>query len=465
MHKLTGQPEEVEEIVDGEVREVAAVDKPATGLEWRFFKAISPTLAPGANYMSCLATGRQPTPTLCEAGGEPDTLGDISSAIEADLAGHDAKITSAKAALAYVDAAIARGELGQEGSMKRQAKCPTGTAREDEMKEMEPEAAEAPPVPEDLEDAEAAQDQGTIEIPATPTPMKLGDCINQAQEMGLDETLAASACGMIRSEFGDPGDEENILIPDGIEVGGLINLAAISMGKRLQDAPAPPKGFKFSGRSRWMSKFKAFLGLKPRPAGAKLVEYLRGVERRLEETMSEQVKSRAQLDRLLEQQGILVRSLAAAVGAELPDVSAVQAPAAAAPVAASTPANPVMAEGKSADQVKDGAAVAAPVVPQAPDRIALLEQQLAEMRALMESQFGGGLYGQDEDDLEPVAAGVPVAAAPKRVSVPGAHRLTMVKSVGGQAEQKRSSITGMPITDGERHSARQSGGIPRVALR
>lgn len=471
MHKLTGVPEEVEEIVDGNIVEVAAVDRPATGLDWRYFKGISPTLSPGANHTACLATGNQPTPTLCEAGGtEPDVLGNISSALAADLAGHDAKITSAKAILDYVDAAIARGELGkQEGSMKQQ-KCPAPTGRKDELEDAP--VGDVPPVPEELADEAPPDDQGTIEVPATPTSLRLGDCINMAEEAGLDETMAGSACGMIRAEFADPDDAENVLIPEGVDVGGLINLAAMQLtGKRLEALPQPPKGFKFSGRNVWTAKFKRFLGIKPLPSGAKLVDYLRGVERRLEEVMTDQVKSRQQIDQLLTQQGILVRALAAATGAELPDVSAAAAPAATpAPPAPEAPAagNPLMAEGKSQ---KDGAAVGAPVVPAAePDRLSLLEQQIAEMRAMLEQQFGGGLYSQDpedEDVEELVAASAQAPTAPKRVSQPGVASRLKIQSKGlTPVPAQRSSITGMPTTDAERESARRAGrGIPRISYR
>jgi hypothetical protein len=467
MHKLTGVPEEVEEIVDGRIVEVAAVDRPATGLDWRYFKGISPTLSPGANHTACLATGDQPTPTLCEAGGsEPDTLGNLSSALAADMAGHDAKITSAKAVLEYVDAAIARGELGnKEGSMKQQ-KCPAPAGRKDEIDEEL--GSEAPPVPEDLGEEAPSDVQEAIEVPATPTALKLGDCINMAQDAGLDETLAGSACGMIRAEFADPDSEEDVLIPEGVDIGGLINLAAMQLtGKRLEALPAPPKGFKFTGRSVWTAKFKSFLGIKPRPAGAKLVDYLNGVERRLEEAMSDQVKSRQQLDQLLQQQGILVRALAAATGAELPDVSAPAPAATPAPAPEIPSANPLTGDVKSQ---KDGAAVGAPVVPAPePDRLTLLEQQIAEMRALFEQQFGGGIYTQDpedEDVEELVAASAASPSAPKRVSQPGATRLKIQSKGIAQAEAQRSSITGMPTSAAERDSARKAGGgLPRISYR
>jgi hypothetical protein len=473
----------VGEIIAGEVTEVAGVDRPATGRRWRFFKAgpgskagISPTLAPGANYTACLATGEQPTPTVCET-NEPDALGNFTDVLRADMAGHDASVADLKM-LAEVEDAITRGELTlqEEKMITRGRKCPDG---------IEPEGKDvAPPVPEEMAaDVPLEDEPAAIEVPSTPTEWSLADCLTQATDMGLPEDAAVSACQMVRGEFGDPNDETKILVPDGTEPEGLINAAAMSLGlgKSLKVEPQGPPAVKFQGENRWRTLFKRFLGIRePRP-GRKLVEYLRGVESRVEGLMSEQVKSREDLRLLIEQQGQMIHALAGLAGVTLP------APAPAAPAAVAEPApaappqgsgNPIMEPAKSAptapaDGAKDGAAAGAPI-PAAPtpdDRIARLEATVQELVAALTG--GGPAMDEPGDNELPDLVGAGVAAPsaePKRVSAatPPPNRLLQSKAVapaGNGTPVEYSTILGAPVTTSERNAARNGGGLPRIARR
>jgi hypothetical protein len=478
----------VGEIIAGEVTEVAGVDRPATGRRWRFFKAgpgskagISTTLAPGANYTACLATGEQPTPTVCET-NEPDALGNFTDVLRADMAGHDASVADLKM-LAEVEAAITRGELTlqEEGKMiTRGRKCPDGIV---------PEGKDvAPPVPEEMAaDMPPEDDAAAIEVPSTPTEWSLADCLTQATDMGLPEDAAVSACQMVRGEFGDPNDETKILVPDGTQPEGLINAAAMSLGlgKSLKVQPQGPPAVKFQGENRWRTLFKRFLGIRePRP-GRKLVEYLRGVESRVEGLMSEQVKSREDLRLLIEQQGQMIHALAGLAGVTLP--AAAPPPAAVAEPAPAAPAqgsgNPIMGEpAKSApiapaDGAKDGAAAGAPIAaaPSSDDRIARLEATVQELVAAL---TGAGPAMEEPGDNElPDLVGAGVAAPsqePKRVSAatPPPNRLLQSKAVapdfrsnGTGTPVEYSTILGAPVTTSERNAARNGGGLPRIARR
>jgi len=473
----------VGEIIAGEVTEVAGVDRPATGRRWRFFKAgpgskagISPTLAPGANYTACLATGEQPTPTVCET-NEPDALGNFTDVLRADMAGHDASVADLKM-LADVEDAITRGELTmqEEKMITRGRKCPDGIV---------PEGKDvAPPVPEEMAaDMPLEDEPAAIEVPSTPTEWSLADCLTQATEMGLPEDAAVSACQMVRGEFGDPIDETKILVPDGTEPEGLINAAAMSLGlgKSLKVEPTGPPAVKFQGENRWRTLFKRFLGIRePRP-GRKLVEYLRGVESRVEGLMSEQVKSREDLRLVIEQQGQMIHALAGLAGFTLPATASAAPAAAAEPAPAAPPqgsGNPIMEPAKSAptapaDGAKDGAAAGAPI-PAAPtpdDRIARLEATVQELVAALTG--GGPAMDEPGDNELPDLVGAGVAAPsaePKRVSAatPPPNRLLQSKAVATASSGtpvEYSTILGAPVTTSERNAARNGGGLPRIARR
>jgi hypothetical protein len=471
----------VGEIIAGEVTEVAGVDRPATGRRWRFFKAgpgskagISPTLAPGANYTACLATGEQPTPTVCEASGEPDALGNFTDVLRADMAGHDASVADLKM-LAEVEDAITRGELTfqEEKMITRGRKCPDG---------IEPEGKDvAPPVPEEMAgDVPVEDDQMAIEVPSTPTEWSLADCLTQATGMELPEDAAVQVCQMIRGDFGDPDDETKILVPNGTETEGLINSAAMSlgMGKSLKFQPTGPPVVKFKGENFWRKLQRRFLGIRePRP-GRKLVEYLRGVESRVEGLMSEQSKMSQHVAAMLDQNALLIRTVAALAGHPIPATPAaetVQEPTPEAPAQGS--GNPIMEPAKSAptapaDGAKDGAAAGAPI-PAAPtpdDRIARLEATVQELVAALTG--GGPAMDEPGDNELPDLVGAGVAAPsaePKRVSAatPPPNRLLQSKAAPASSGTpvEYSTILGAPVTTSERNAARNGGGLPRIARR
>jgi len=520
----------VGEIIAGEVTAVAGVDRPATGRRWRFFKGapgskagISPTLAPGVNYTECLAGGDMPTPTLCEAAGQPDALGNFTDVLRADMAGHDASVADLKM-LREVEAAIDDGTLGfkatfeecvdsvmsrpgfepQEGRTPEEsarAICATKPGGPQEGKEegkmitrgrkcpdgIVPEGKDvvAPPVPEEMAaDVPLEDEAAAIEVPSTPTEWSLADCLTQATDMGLPEDAAVSACQMVRGEFGDPNDETKILVPDGTKPEGLINAAAMSLGlgKSLKVEPTGPPAVKFQGENRWRTLFKRFLGIRePRP-GRKLVEYLRGVESRVEGLMSEHAKAKDDLRLVIEQQGQMIHALANLAGFTLP------ATAPAAPAAAAEPAppqgsgNPIMEPAKSAptapaDGAKDGAAAGAPIVaaPSSDDRIARLEATVQELVAALTGGAGPAMEEPGDNELpDLVGAGVAAPSAePKRVSAatPPPNRLLQAKwvnpepvgSTAGGTEY--STILGAPVTASERNAARNGGGLPRIARR
>lgn len=505
----------VGEIIESDVTEVAGVDRPATGREWRFFKAVGdgpiPQPAGLTNYRTCLENDPMATPTVCEAaGGEPDARGNLVDALAADMSGHDATLADAKMlrdaeqelqGKATFDECVqaVMSEPGfepqgdktpeesaraicatkpggpQEGKMiMRGQKCPVGKdAAMDEM---------PPPTADDLMPEDAMPDQPeTVEIPSKPTELALGALITLAQEMGLPEQVASDVGEAVRLDYGDPTDDQKLLVPDGTTPEGLINAAALKLGvaKSLTTPPtAADRSIKLTGRSYWKQKVRKFLGLEdPRP-GVQLAAYLRGLDSRLEGVMAEQVKGRQDNDRRMDQ---LITLLAGAIGVELPAAGAAPvAPVEPTPAPAGDPTtaaagNPLFAEGKSA---KDGAAAGAPV-PAAPtieERMARFEQVLAQVLA----QLQAAPPIEDEDEVMPdmVGAGAGAAApsAPvpvKRVSVPApliksgmVNRFAGAKAATSGEVVASTLLGGLPINRTEREAAAANGGgLPRFARR
>lgn len=123
---------------------------------------------------------------------------------------------------------------------------------------------------------------GTIEIPAAPKKYGYSDLIRAAMDLGFAEAEATAVAQLIRQDFGNPEDPEELLIPDGSSPEGMIAAAAIhgglAMPQGAQVAPeveAEAKRFKFTSKpgevskapfgSYWRRLTRRFLGL-DRPA-------------------------------------------------------------------------------------------------------------------------------------------------------------------------------------------------------
>jgi hypothetical protein len=453
---------EVEEIVDSDVRAVAAVDRPATDRRWRFFKAAN------AGITTTLPDDDQETPAGHVANSS------VAPLMKPDMAGSEAKVTTLTKIYDEIEDALAKGELKAvpedrdrdtyerciekvmaQGNDKSSAFaiCTAGGAGKEKgaMKHRKDEAVAAAPPPASIDEVEAAaqgvpQEPETIEIPATPTEWKLGDCVNQASSLGMDHQQAVNACAIVYGDYGDPEDEETILVPDGNTPEGLLNAAATRMGLKMTFA-SPPEPVKLTGRNIWSAFYKRFLGRRTR-SGA--VEYLKGLESRLEGVVAEQAKSREDLryvvDKLIANQSQAMQTMAALAGVPLP------APA---PVTPET--EPDADETKTAPVAgaKDGAAAGAPVAPPAQgteERIAALEQALQQILAAV---GGGGDVPDPEDDEDQLMA---PPLPNKRISLPvanPANRLHIgAKSAPGQRPGTQySSMYGVTFSAAERAAA------------
>jgi hypothetical protein len=476
----------IEEIVESDVRAVAAVDRPATDRRWRFFKAdgIPPQLAPLPNQTACLAEDDQPTPTTCAADAATAPL------MVPDFAGHEGKVTSFTKAIAKaiedgvlgkavpedrdrdtyercIDKVMEQGHdkssafaictaggAGKEVSPMKQAKCPTPGVKDD--------VADAVPPPDaaelDAAVAEMEAEPETIEIPATPTEWLLGDCVNQAVEANMSNEQAVQACGIVYADYGDPGDETKILVPEGNTPEGLLNAAATKMGLTAK-FQGSHKAVKFTGRNRWRAMFNRFLGRPSARPEAQVVEYLKGLESQMEGVMAEQTKSRDDLryvvDRMLAQQSQTMATIAALAGVPIP----APAPEPEAEPATSGPLTFPGADGKVAPSpvagAKDGAAAGAPMVPPqqgTEERLAALEQMLQQLMAAV----GGGGEVPDPEGEEEMEAPPPLPN--KRISLPAANpanRLQLgAKSVAaGRGGTQYSSMYGVSFSAAERAAA------------
>jgi hypothetical protein len=343
-------------------------------------------------------------------------------------------------------------------------------------------------MPEDLLPEDALPDEPeTIEIPSKPTELMLGACITQAQEeMGLPEHMAAEVCEAVRLDYGDPEDESRLLVPEGTTVEGLINAAALKLGVSKSLKNPPPAGapaVKLTGRNYWGRMFNKFIGRhEPRP-GQKLAAYLQARDARVEAFMAEQTKSRQDTDRRMDQ---LITLLAGAIGVELPGAGAATATSEPTPAPAGDPAaapagNPAWGDLGSGKSQKDGAAAGAPVAP-APtleERMAAFEATLAQVLAALGAGAPAPAEEEEDEDMPDLVgatpAAAPVAATPKRVSVPTApliksgmvSRFAATKAAPGAAgDVVHSTILGVPVSRTERDAAASNGGgLPRFARR
>jgi hypothetical protein len=293
--------DEILEILEPEVREISAVDQPATGIRFSHFKRAKDFPGLGSEGGSPNST----LPDLTRFHDQNPTLGPALAEAEPGVRE------------ALVDDFDGAGDDGQVPALPTSPHPATGkgdgsmTARKQEgVEEMAVEPA-APEMP-------AAE---VTEVEVTPVAWPLTQCIADAQELGLPENESVSVCQLIREELGDPEDPESILVPENLTPEGLITTAAMSLGvaKPAGDSGGggteemPVEGelrAKPKRRNRWVRKLKDGLGLNRKPS------ILERRVKRLEKEMKLSTKTNRDLMEVIRLQS---RYLAARAGIELPD--------------------------------------------------------------------------------------------------------------------------------------------------
>ena len=133
------------------------------------------------------------------------------------------------------------------------------------------------------------------EIPAPPTQCDRDDCMEIAGEMGLTPEQAAETYEAVRTDYGAPWEDPNlILVPKDLEPEDLVASAAQSLG--FVEAKGMPK-VKLKGRSHWADGIRSFLGMPNRtPAAKALASELKAMRRAQEASMADQVKTKDRLE-------------------------------------------------------------------------------------------------------------------------------------------------------------------------
>ena len=427
----------VEEIKDARVSSVHAVDQPATDLDFVMFKSLGAlhaaavgrkqdfqglgSDAPGTpqrtsglpDQEACRRRDSEATPTMCEAEAEGTGL---AEALRADRSGDDGTVSdpdtagdfaSAKRVLYALRLAGIKGprvdecvrsilsdpEFGAGDFEDRESRAfAICTAEFGDKREEGPMAAkqddllveETPEAPPEMGAAEA------IEVPASPADWSFAQCVTDAQEMGMGDEDAATVCMLVREEFGDPGDESRILVPEGLTPEALITVAGRQAGlvtlegegsasegdgeAEELEAAAAAGALRYNGKrwperqldaprvkNRWLRHMGNALGIfRRRTPEERARQRLEKEVTALKTKVDRQEKSTRDLLRIIERQG---NTIAAALGVKLPDLEfeSVEEPVADAGVApgvvpaAATAAEPEKRAGKDA-----GAAVADP---------------------------------------------------------------------------------------------------------
>lgn len=454
----------VTRIDDGEIEEVSNVDDPATAIDFAMFKAIEK--APGlADIEACL---RENIHSPGECASQSEGFGNL---LRADVRSHD-----------------------DSGSPPERTEAIKG----EPMRKIEAIAGQAEaPMPEDVPVEPAGE---TIEIPATPVDWSLPQCIQSGLDLGLNEDQAGQVCLVVRDQYGAPGEDGTILLPEGVKPEAILAATAEALGfAQLAGKRASvtvPKSYRGVG-SYWAERVNRFLGRKsgPRP-GEELARVIVTLQKKVEGLMGEQVKTREDLHRAMQLQdrahARTTALLAAALNVTLPeeeDLEAEAVAAAPAPEAEVAP-NPLAGEGKRKAAKCDPPAAAAPaqpakaetpVAPTDSERIGRLEGLVEQLIQTITAGGAGVALDEDPgDELEleedaaleaeslEIAGGVPskragsspLASARERIAQSKMATIAAISGRGGLPKgYERSSITGMVTSDADREHARTQRGV------
>jgi len=422
-------PRVIAEMLDAEIDEVSIVDHPATNRPLSLFKRMAkavPEDRDRATFERCVE----------------HVMNQIESGELSPREGNTAKETAF--------AICTAGGAGKGAT--------TMTVKQDEL-----DLAAIPPAPE----VEAAS---VVEIPATPKPWPFAKCIEAGMGMGFGQDEAIAACQLIRQDYGDPSDPDQILVPDGMKPEGLLAAAAVAGGMAKPEgmsAPEPePEGgeeMKFHGKPgqvgvRWLAKFKHFLGL-DRPLSAAELERQK-MERKVRELMEAQEKTKEDLRDIIrlqhEDNRAMLQVLAAGLGVQLPKpaepatVSAEPIAAAAAAATAPDPAKSVKEDGVPAAPTTSAPAAATGELPEELiARCTALEQENAELRAMIESNEQ--LMAEAAGAVAPAPAVAVAPTGPKFVRRSATDpTVAGVKRASNEPDMVFSSWLGVPIPRADR---------------
>jgi len=330
----------------------------------------------------------------------------------------------------------------------------TMTVKQDEL-----DLEAVPPAPE----VSAAS---VVEIPATPKPWPFAKCIEAGMSAGFGQDEAIAVCQLIRQDYGDPSDPDQILVPDGMKPEGLLAAAAVAGGMAKPEGMSAPaeesagEEMKFQGKPgqvgvRWLAKFKHFLGL-DRPLSPAELERQK-MERKVRELMEAQEKTKEDLRDIIrlqhEDNRAMLQVLAAGLGVQLPKPAEAPAPTASEPIAAAATApDPSKAVKEDGAPVVPTAAPA-PATSELPEeliaRCTALEQENAELRAMIESNEQ--LMGEAAGAVAPAPAVAVAPTGPKFVRRAAIDpTVAGVKRISNEPDMVFSSWLGVPIPRADR---------------
>jgi hypothetical protein len=416
---------------------------------------------------------------ICTAGGAGE--GKRRKAVDA----HTHEVTLPDGSTVMTGPPVGEEPEGAMESPEEGGAAPYPPPEPGKRKEPKMRLKQDPPVPEDIAAAEEMppiEGAGVLEIPATPTEWSMSACIDEATGLGLSEDQAVQVCQLVRQEYGDPADEANILVPQGESAEGLIGGAAVQLGfAELGGGASTPK--RFTGKNRWATKFKQFLGLNPNRQlqveqrdMVRLAKALKGVSDLMQKTKDD---LRAYIEgqerqntRLHEENQRLIGILARGMGVDMPEPAPVP-PAApvAAPVSepASTvvsgagmaPSAPLVAPGPPPAVLEAAAAGAGKAVKEGgmgalEERLALIEEALATLLAggLMGGAPPAVPMGPDQTMAGEATAGIePPLKRLLRTSVPA---VTQVKAASGQ-DLEWSTVLNTYVSAADRAAAAGAG--------
>lgn len=353
-----------------------------------------------------------------------------------------------------------------DGKTKKEAAfaiCTAGGAGEGKAAKIE-----IPMMPEaDLTIEEPEIDTGAvIEIPASPKAWPFAKCIEAGMDLGMDQDGAIAACQLIRQDYGDPSDPDQILVPDGMKPEGLLSAAAIGGGMAKPEGmsaeveeeakrkalAALPEGMRMKGKNRWLGVLKNILGRDRQPTEAEQEQMK--LERKVREMAQAQEKTKEDLRdmtaRLFQQNSEMLRVIAASQGIQLPEQEAATATAQAAEASAppasppvpdhSAPAAEPAADATKADEPAAVQAAAPLTLEDLAARLEALEMENAELR------MAASTDAEARAALAPPTLDVPAKAMRKSVDPTVAGGA----AAKGKVEMVRSSILGYEIPKADR---------------